>query len=171
VTGGVGAAAAGLAFLRARQAGAGAGVTAAFEDAAQRYRCPEPRVRFGTLVGRNRAASACIDLSDGLACAVQQLGQASGTGAAVDADEVPWHPAVRELWGDEDFVAAALGGDDYELLFAVPARLRRAFEAIARRSDAPRITRIGELTTSKEFVMQRGGETAALPAGYAHFAE
>jgi thiamine-monophosphate kinase len=172
VTGQVGGAAAGLVWLRGHTDVPGcAPATPAMEDAVNRYRSPEPRVRFGGLVGRNRAASACIDLSDGLGDAVRQLAEASGTGAALEGDDVPWHEALREGWSDDEGIAAALGGDDYELLFAVPPRRRRAFEALARRSDAPRVTRIGVLTAGKDVVMRRGRETVALPAGYAHFAE
>ena len=54
-----------------------------------RYRRPEPRTRFGMMLGRNRAARACIDLSDGLADGVRQIGEASGLGAIIDADALP----------------------------------------------------------------------------------
>jgi thiamine-monophosphate kinase len=40
------------------------------------------------LAGRG-SATACMDLSDGLADAVSQLAQASGTGAVIDADALP----------------------------------------------------------------------------------
>ena len=46
-----------------------------------RYLYPEPRVRLGLLLARNRAASACIDLSDGLADGVHRIAEASGVGA------------------------------------------------------------------------------------------
>ena len=55
----------------------------------QRYLRPEPRVRLGTALGRNRAAHACIDLSDGLADAVHQLAAASRVGARLEADTIP----------------------------------------------------------------------------------
>ena len=40
-----------------------------------------PRTRLGALLGRGKVATACMDLSDGLADAVTQLAEASGTGA------------------------------------------------------------------------------------------
>ena len=74
LSGRVGGAAAGLARLQAL-----AGVLPGDDDdaraAVERYRRPEPRVRLGLLVGRNRAASACVDLSDGLADAVAPAGR------------------------------------------------------------------------------------------------
>jgi thiamine-monophosphate kinase len=176
VTGRPGGAAAGLELLQ-RRCRAGEPVAEWPGDdqleAVTRYRRPEPRVRLGVLVGRNRAASACIDTSDGLADAVRQVAEASGTGAIVDADAVPWHPATREAWPDEDErVARALsGGDDYELLFAVPPRRRRAFrEAVRQKTGAIAVTRIGRLTKEPQVVVERAGTAAALPAGFAHFA-
>ena len=65
-----------------------------------RYRRPEPRARIGALLGRNRAASACMDTSDGLADAITQVCQASGTGATIDAvgtADSPRRPGV--VWG------------------------------------------------------------------------
>ena len=41
------------------------------------------------MLGRNRAARACIDLSDGLADGIRQIGEASGLGAIVEADALP----------------------------------------------------------------------------------
>ena len=49
-----------------------------------RYLYPEPRVRLGLLLSRNRAATACVDLSDGLADGVRRLAEASGVGAVID---------------------------------------------------------------------------------------
>src|SRR5207247_7467118 len=46
----------------------------------ERYLRPEPRVRLGVHLGRNRAASACIDLSDGLADGAHRIAEASGVG-------------------------------------------------------------------------------------------
>ena len=69
------------------------------------------------MLGRNRAARACIDLSDGLADGVRQIGEASGLGAIVDADALP----IEE---GSTLSEALSGGDDYELLFAASPRMR-----------------------------------------------
>jgi hypothetical protein len=80
VTGTIGGAAVGLHSLRTR---ADSNVPNDPND--QKFLRPEPRVRAGVLLGRNRAASACIDLSDGLADGLRQIAGASG----VDPDESP----------------------------------------------------------------------------------
>ena len=46
------------------------------------YLRPDPRVRLGVWLGRNRTATACIDLSDGLADGVKRRRQRSVLAAA-----------------------------------------------------------------------------------------
>jgi thiamine-monophosphate kinase len=173
VSGRPGGAAAGLAWLLAQRAAGASLDPGAQEDLAGAvgcYRRPQPRVRLGLLVGRTRSASACMDLSDGLADAVSQVAQASGLGAILDLDAVPWHPAVAAVLGPEPAGrAAALSSDDYELLFAVPARRRRAFEHVTAQAGLPTVTRIGELQKGKGVVARRGGVERPLGAGYEHF--
>ena len=168
VTGEVGAAAAGLAALRAGEPLDDAGLRAC----AERHRRPHPRVRVGALLGRNRAASACMDLSDGLADAVRQVAEASGTGAAIDADAIPV-PAAARAWferaGEDAILSAVAGGDDYELLFAAPRRARGRLATVARQARGVAITRIGRLTGDPAIVMIRNGRPEPLPAGFVHF--
>jgi len=177
VSGTVGGAAAGLRWLlgadaaRVRAGEQEADGSNAVMDAVARYRQPEPRVRLGMLVGRNRAASACVDLSDGLADAIRQLTAASQVGARIEGGAIPVHPSVAEVEPDVerrlDLVLS--GGEDYELLFAVPRRRRRTFLALSRLASLPPVTRIGELTASPDLVVRRQGHEAALPRGFAHF--
>jgi thiamine-monophosphate kinase len=167
VTGTVGTARAGLALLRAAtscQSPLDVGL-------AEAYLHPMPRLRMGTLMGRNRVASACMDLSDGLADAVRQVAEAGGVGAIIDGDALPIDAAAREWFaarGLDPVVEAAAGGDDYELLFAVRPRRRRQCEAAARRGET-RLTRIGVCTADRSLVMTQGTTRGPLPAGYGHF--
>lgn len=169
VTGHIGAGAAGLEWLRAH-AGDGTRPEPDLAECVARYRRPEPRARIGALLGRNRAASACIDTSDGLADAITQLCQASGTGATIDAAALPIHAGARRWFAGRDLVQAALaGGDDYELLFAVPRRTRGRLRTISREARGVALTRIGELTRGSAIVMSRDGRNEPLPAGFVHF--
>ena len=171
VTGSIGSAAAGLGMLRE------AGLEACTDGnpCAARYLYPEPRLRMGRLVARNRAAAAGMDLSDGLADGVRQLAEASGVGAIVDADAIPMEPAARDWFSRQtgDAVEAALtGGDDYELLLAVRPRQRRRLTAARRHGEVP-LTLVGVCTAGAEVVLRRGtGDQAfdrPLPQGYRHF--
>ena len=142
-------------------------------DACVRRHCaPVPRVRFGALLGRNRAASACIDLSDGLADGVRQIAEASGLGAAIDAGALPIPSAARAWFhhaGADAVTAAVAGGDDYELLFAVPRRGRGRLATVVRQANGLPVTRIGQLTGEPALAIVRDGAAEPLPAGFVHF--
>jgi thiamine-monophosphate kinase len=133
---------------------------------------PFPRVRLGTLLARNRAAAACVDLSDGLADGVRRIADASGVGVAIDADALPIEPAARawfEAHGADAVDAAVAGGDDYELLFAVRPKQRRRL-ADASRHAGVTVTRIGVCTPERgTLVMRRDGVDRPIPPGYDHF--
>jgi len=155
VTGTLGGAAAGLRMLRQDAASTGAAV--------DRYRRPEPRTRFGLMLGRNRAARACMDLSDGLADGIRQIAEASGLGAIVDAEALP----IEEGATLRDALA---GGEDYELLFAASPRMRSRVRNARRLASDLAVARIGRLTADRAIVLSRNGSAEPLPAGFEHFA-
>jgi thiamine-monophosphate kinase len=173
VTGTVGAAAAGLLWLKEHP------IAAEPDDPSltlgvRQYRRPVARVRAGQLMGRNRAATACMDLSDGLADAVRQVAEASGTGARIDGQALPIEPGAAAEFrrhGLDPVRAAVAGGDDYELLFAVSARQRRAFEGLRPSMRGLALTRVGELTAAADLVLRATADNRdePLPAGYSHF--
>ena len=74
-------------------------VSSVVKSCIDRYLYPEPRVRLGVLLSRNRAATACVDLSDGLTDGVRRLAEGSGVGATIDGDALPVHPGARS-WFD-----------------------------------------------------------------------
>ena len=143
------------------------------EGCVARYKTPEPRVRLGVALGRARAARAVMDLSDGLADALHQVAAASGVGVRIDAALLPIEPAARAWWAARgvDAVHTALtGGDDYELLIAVPARGAAALRSATRHAASPPLTRIGEVTKDRNArVMVRDGKEEEIPRGYEHF--
>jgi thiamine-monophosphate kinase len=113
-----------------------------------------------------------MDLSDGLADAVTQVATASGTGATIDAPSLPIPEAAARFFRSRDadpVVTAAAGGDDYELLFTVPARRQGRLKSVLRQARGVPVTRIGELTASPEIVLVRNGEAGPLPEGFTHF--
>jgi thiamine-monophosphate kinase len=192
VSGPIGSAAAGLLLLQEENSGQSAvgsrqsavssretvsGYEPKNEDSGLRtaYLRPEPRVRLGMLLSRNRAASACIDLSDGLADAVHRIAGASGIGAVIDAAAVPIAPGARacfERRGLDAITTAITSGDDYELLLAVRPRAHRRLSAAAHLAGAV-LTRIGRCQREPEVVLQRPAgaaiDRAPLPHGYSHF--
>jgi thiamine-monophosphate kinase len=141
----------------------------------ERYLRPEPRLRVGTLLARNRVASACIDLSDGLADGLHLVGAASSVGVRIESAAVPVEDAARQWFvsrGEDPVMSALAGGDDYELLFAVRPRMRRRLEAVVRHVDV-QITRVGVCTSEPgaTIVGRDAGVPRELPVppGYRHF--
>jgi thiamine-monophosphate kinase len=171
VSGTLGMAAAGLRMLQNADA-AGASADAVVQRCTQRFLFPEPRVRLGLLLGRNKAASAAIDLSDGLSDGVHRIAEASGVGAVIDGALLPIDPEVRDWCGAHglDPVALALtAGDDYELLFSVRPRTGRRLAA-AQRGGGVAITRIGTCTASRTVMLREADTERELPrTGYDHF--
>jgi thiamine-monophosphate kinase len=144
----------------------------ALAGCARRYRRPSPRLRIGALLGRNRAATACMDLSDGLADAVWQIAEASGTGATIDAAALPLDEGARAWFegrNQEPVTACVAGGDDYELLFSSPRRFRGRLRSVRGLARGVPITRIGELTADTPVVLVRDGKPEPLPRGFVHF--
>jgi thiamin-phosphate kinase len=74
------------------------------------YRRPAPRLAEGKILGP--IVHAMMDVSDGLLIDTRRMADASGLAVEIDLDAVP---VVGER------MAAVTAGDDYELLFALPA--------------------------------------------------
>jgi len=172
VTGAIGAAAAGLAMLSAGVA------RDTLDEAARaciaRYERPDARWRCGSIVGRSGAASAAMDLSDGLAASARAIADASGVGVLIEAEALPLHDGAR-TWcarsGADPGGFALAGGEDYELAFAVRPRLRRRFLGAAARTSDLAVTRVGRFTEGTGAKVSRGGQIEELPPGFIHFSE
>jgi thiamine-monophosphate kinase len=174
VTGTVGSAAAGLALLRSGRPPRGNE-----EACIERYLRPEPRVRAGLLLGRNRAATSCIDLSDGLGEAVRQLAEASGLGITIEQTLLlgtEGHAAVIAM-GDATSAVdlpvaveeALTAGDDYELLFTSRPAHRGRLRTVRQHLGNLPITRIGVVTKGKDVLLRDEQGTRDMPRGYEHW--
>lgn len=175
LSGTIGAAAAGLESLQCTKETDGSRTDdLSMDGCRQRYRRPEPRVRLGAALGRNRAAHACIDLSDGLGDAVHQLTVASDVGARINANAVPIHPEARAWFialGTDPVANAVSGGEDYELVFTAPPEFRGRLAHVKKQLGNIAITAIGVVTKEPDVVLHRDGIEAPLPAGFEHFAK
>ncbi|WP_395370383.1 thiamine-phosphate kinase [Komagataeibacter diospyri] len=106
---------------------------------AGRYQLPRPRL--GLDLGD--VASAGMDVSDGLLQDLGHMARESGVGIVIHADQVPLSPAVRAL-GPQWLSTCLSGGDDYELLLAVPPMNEVGLQAHAARAGVA-VTRIGQV--------------------------
>lgn len=134
----------------------------------QRFLFPEPRVELGRAL--RGIASACIDVSDGLAGDAARLAAASGCGASIEAGRLPLSAALVNMQPVEQAQSCALtGGDDYELCFTVaPAR---AAEMESRLTNVKcRVTCIGRVEEKLSLRVTRNGKPVDCDTrGYDHF--
>jgi thiamine-monophosphate kinase len=171
VTGTLGAARAGLGLLRGElRPGRDARGRADARRLVRTLLRPRARLRAGrALVGR---ASAALDLSDGLARDLRRLCRASECGARVRPGRLPLHPAARRLLGAEAAREEALrGGEDYELLAAVPPARMAGLRGRFRRLRV-RLSEIGELVEASRGLelVGPGERRRPLPeGGFDHF--
>jgi thiamine-monophosphate kinase len=172
VTGTIGDAALGLDILKGGAvAGALAADAAARTMLVERYRIPQPRNAIANAVRDH--ASAAMDVSDGLAGDLAKLCDASGVSAVIDAQSVPLSAAAatllsRRIAGIEAIVS---GGDDYEILCAIPENRLEAFARAAGLAGVP-VTSIGTViagTLVPRFLDGQGGEIALPRLSYSHF--
>lgn len=170
VSGTIGDATLGLAVLKGEQ-GPLNNDTAARGALVGRYRVPQPRVALARAVRDH--ASAAMDLSDGLMGDLAKLCGASGVSAVVEAAALPLSaPAWTWLAGDPGLIARLVsGGDDYEILCAVPENRLAAFEAAARSAGVP-VNAIGRVVAGEASarLVDAGNREIPLQRGsYSHF--
>lgn len=125
---------------------------------------PSPRVALGQRL--RGIASACIDVSDGIAADLGHLLEASGVGADIELARLPLSEAFRQTFaGSPDWNLALTAGDDFELLFTVPPAREADLAALA---DVTVIGRIGA-DQGARFHLPQGGLMQLEQAGYDHF--
>jgi thiamine-monophosphate kinase len=172
VTGTIGDAALGLELLRG---GAVASVLAddavAREMLVLRYRVPQPRNVLAQAVRDH--ASAAMDVSDGLAGDLAKLCAASRVSAVIDAPSIPLSAAAAGLLarGSVGIEQIVSGGDDYEILCAIPEDRFEAFVRAAGIAGVP-VASIGTMiapASVPRFLDDRGREIALKRLSYSHF--
>jgi len=137
----------------------------------RRHLRPQPRCAAGRFLAERKLASAMIDLSDGLSTDLARLCEQSGVGALVEASQLPLAKIPgrqRQLLPSPLLHYALHGGEDYELLFAVPPRFS---QRVPGQIDGLRVHRIGCLTRATGIWLLDGQEKHRLnPGGFDHFA-
>jgi thiamine-monophosphate kinase len=135
----------------------------------QRFLFPSPRVELGrALVG---IATACVDVSDGLAADAGRLALASGCGLRIEAQQLQPSRELIAFAGDAGARRLALtGGEDCELCFTAP---RAAAAQIAALQDIVKcpLTCIGDIVagTGTE-ILDQGRPLPLDTRGFDHFA-
>lgn len=164
VTGALGGARVGLELMKNRK-------IISDHPLARRHIAPPVRIEEGILL--REIASACIDISDGLLQDLGHIVEESGVGATIEAEKIPLVAGEAGISREEALLAALTGGEDYELLAAVPPESLGRIDEIERKTGTP-FTVIGKFTHEKHEIraIDKNGEEIILPEskGWDHFA-
>jgi thiamine-monophosphate kinase len=129
-----------------------------------RYHLPRPRLGLAL----HGIAHAGMDISDGLLQDTAHLARAGNLSAEIEADKVPLSDAARAAGRLQTCLT---GGDDYELLLAVPPERETALHEVCERC-AIGITRIGRFLPGPLEIRVLDGRGRAHPfaaRGWSHF--
>ncbi|OGD21720.1 MAG: thiamine-phosphate kinase [Candidatus Aminicenantes bacterium RBG_16_63_16] len=165
VSGDLGQAAAGLKLLKR---GLRLGRNPQADTLIKAFLDPVPRVLLGRELARKRLASAMIDTSDGLSVDLLHLCEESRCGVEVDLPALPISPELRSFENKPE-ACALHGGEDYQLLFAVPPG--RVSEVLRLRKKHG-LSQIGKFRRGRGiFLVDGGGKQRPLESrGFEHLA-
>jgi thiamine-monophosphate kinase len=166
LTGEVGGAAAGLSLLE-RPEPASAVSTETAERLRSRQLEPHPLLAAGRALAQ-AGATAMVDLSDGLGADAAHIAEESAVSLRIDASAVPLASGVAEVAevaGLDPLSMAVSGGEDYELLAAVPPE--RLLDAVAAVGETrATLTVIGEVVEGEGVEIRLPGGRALEPSGF-----
>lgn len=132
---------------------------------------PPERMTIGRALASQKLATSMIDISDGISSDIAHIADQSNVGFSVGVDKIPVCEGVKDLAGKLgidplQFILA--GGEDYELLFTVSARLENS---ISRVDFGCMITPIGRIVanrTERDFIDKDGKKISLRGSGFSH---
>jgi thiamine-monophosphate kinase len=138
------------------------------------HQLPQPEITFGRGIARSGLANAMIDISDGLVADLGHICQTSGLGARIYQESIPLSEELKKLSTEVNFDAyelALYGGEDYKLLFTVPAEKASLLEEQFKDGQNGHLYPLGEIITGNEIrmVLEEGREKVLTIKGYNHF--
>ncbi|MFC1639980.1 thiamine-monophosphate kinase, partial [Gemmatimonadota bacterium] len=126
-----------------------------------RFAGPVPRVAEAHWL-RDRGAKALIDLSDGLVADAGQIAAASGVACVIEAARVPVCDGAEQE-------AALLGGEEFELLAALPEENVAELSSMFEEAFGFSLTGIGHVEDGSGVRVMNAGMPLRLSGGFRHF--
>jgi thiamine-monophosphate kinase len=138
---------------------------------AGRYRVPQPRTAIADAV--RAQASAAMDVSDGLAGDLTKMCEVSGVSARIELSRLPLSSAAAKALAAEPALIEKImtGGDDYEILAAVPRERLGAFVDQAKAVSIA-VTAIGEIVEGDgppQLIAGDGEQLTFARGSFSHF--
>lgn len=135
----------------------------ASEEARRQILKPNPQIELGLAL--RGVATSMLDISDGLTADLGHILKASHVGAKLNLPNISKALPLRSMdkhiqWDAVNF------GDEYKLLFTVPAECIDVLERIESELDCS-LTCVGEITENKTLIDEQGRTIQA--KGYQHF--
>lgn len=131
------------------------------------FNAPQPRLTLGAaLLG---LANSAIDISDGLMADAKHIADQSQVKIIIDGEALPINAALKNYSNQaqlQEWVLA--GGDEYELLFTVPAAYRSVVQSIVEWL-AVDCTNIGSVEAGRGVTLVGEAWQANNKSGYTHF--
>lgn len=139
----------------------------------QRHHRPTAHLQQGAVLGSAPFVHCMMDLSDGLVTDVKRLAMASGCGAAIDLKALPCSKELTDWCATHDrsdWEYAAIGGEDYVLLFSVSPNRIKELRSLFSEQSLAQFSIIGELTAARETVFALNDQPVVFDAGiFKHF--
>jgi thiamine-monophosphate kinase len=142
-------------------------------SASSRHFFPQPRLKVARLLRERRLATSMIDLSDGLSVDLAHICEESKVSARISAAQIPIATAA-------DLQLALHGGEDYELLFTAPVKVKVPKEIagvpiteiglIHRRTTDKAVKKsLKDYSSAIKILNDNGRVTPLAPLGWQHF--
>lgn len=134
---------------------------------------PSPPLAFARALSEQEIVHAAVDLSDGLTGDLLHICTESGVAAWIDPQAVPvdpWAARLEKARGGDALSLALNGGEDYQLLLALPPDRLDALRDVAVIWDLP-LAVVGQFTPGDPALSLKRGETLEplSPASHEHF--
>lgn len=131
----------------------------------------QPRIREAIRLREICGLTAGMDISDGISIDLPRLCERSGVGGEIDARLLPISDAAKQMsqsTGKPAWWHALNDGEDFELLFTVPAAEVERLEA--QWTESTPVTKIGTIRSGHELVLldETSQRQPLKPEGFSH---
>jgi thiamine-monophosphate kinase len=164
VTGNLGEAQAGLAYLRKYGRNR--------LSLVRKHLQPYPRISEARTLVRNLKINSMIDISDGLSLELFHIAEESGLGAVILEESIPVSPKCLRLasvLNQSPLSLALSSGEEYELLFTVSRKDSAKIERMQKRLNVSVIGEMTDRTKGVRLIRKSGKITKLRKMGFVHF--